>query len=333
MFIFCLCAGMFKDLIKRYKKVSREYGLVKHQPKEAGAPSPEIITEKNVPPTVPPCPAEPNSKESVIPLRRKKRDSLAQSIQPPKKPDLLSCRYELKYRISESKAQAVKTYVQNYLPLDRYALIHPGGQYPISSLYLDSENLDLCKETLLGKANRFKLRIRTYDDAPHSPFFLEIKRRADKIVLKSRARIERTHFPSILNVSNQTLHLPQKDQEALEQFVYYNQMIQGHPVVLVRYMREPFEGDTESRVRITFDRHLSYKEMLNWQIMLNGKGWNRIPIPFVILEIKFTRYYPAWLREMVRIFNLNRSSMSKYVTSIKQSRQTALRTAFPYYLD
>jgi hypothetical protein len=39
----------------------------------------------------------------------------------------------------------------------------------------------------------------------------------------------------------------------------------------------------------------------------------------VILEIKFTDCYPVWLNQMVKVFNLHRQSISKYVGSIKQS--------------
>ncbi|MBN1764290.1 MAG: polyphosphate polymerase domain-containing protein [Sedimentisphaerales bacterium] len=325
---------MFKDLLKRHKKAAPDNGPVKRQPPKAHVSGSETTRGESSSASVPSVEIESHSKGTIEPLRDKIKITLMPSVcPPPKKGDLFSCRYELKYRISESKAQTIKAYVQNFLPMDRYAQQHPDGQYPISSLYLDSDNLDLCRETLLGKANRFKLRIRSYDDGPESPVFLEIKRRANKIILKSRARINRSDLLFVLEGRDRNPARSDKDQESLEQFVYYKQMIQGHPVVLVRYLREPFEGDTENRVRITFDRHLCYREMSDWQIALNGEGWRRIPIPFVILEIKFTGHYPAWLNEMVHVFNLNRSSMSKYVTSIKQSQQTALRKALPYYLD
>ncbi len=198
---------------------------------------------------------------------------------------------------------------------------------------MDSGNLDLCKETLSGKANRFKLRIRAYDDNPENPVFFEIKRRVDKVILKSRARVERPHLASVLNGSMRYQADCPAEQEALDQFLYYKQVILGRPVVLVRYQREPFEGQGDHRVRVTFDRQLCYKKVTAAEVVMNGHGWHRIPIPFVILEIKFTNNYPAWLRRMVHVFNLNRSSMSKYVTSVKESKQAGLQTVFPYYLE
>jgi hypothetical protein len=47
-----------------------------------------------------------------------------------------------------------------------------------------------------------------------------------------------------------------------------------------------------------------------------------VPLNFTIMEIKFTARYPAWLSEMVRIFDLKISAMSKYCSTMQQSMHT-----------
>lgn len=237
------------------------------------------------------------------------------------KGDLTSCRYELKYRISEGKAQAVKDFVQHYLSVDKYALMYPDRQYPISSLYLDSPDLDLCRETIVGKPNRFKLRIRAYSDVSQSPLFLEVKRRVNRVILKSRARVERTELKEVLEGVADWQRRSPKEEEVLRQFLFYKETLHAQPTILVRYSREPFEGEGENRVRVTFDRQLCFRQPQGLEVPLNGNGWQLAALPFVILEIKFTDHYPLWLKEMVRSFNLNLSSMSKYVSSVTQSHQ------------
>ncbi|HOK97053.1 MAG TPA: VTC domain-containing protein, partial [Anaerohalosphaeraceae bacterium] len=123
-------------------------------------------------------PAEPTLQGSIKPRLQ------LQKIQPAPDTTLL-CRYELKYRIPETKARAIAQYVSAFIHPDRYAKNKPGNEYLISSLYLDTPTLTLCNETLQGKKNRFKLRIRGYDDNPLSPVFLEIKRRACNVIVKS----------------------------------------------------------------------------------------------------------------------------------------------------
>jgi|GEM_PF-136068 len=239
------------------------------------------------------------------------------------KGDLTSCRYELKYRISEGKAQAVKDFVQHYLSVDKYALMYPDRQYPISSLYLDSPSLDLCRETIVGKPNRFKLRIRAYSDVFQSPLFLEVKRRVNRVILKSRARVDRAELEEVLEglADADLQRRSPKEQESLRQFLFYKEALCAQPTILVRYLREPFEGEGENRVRVTFDRQICYRQPQGLEVPLNGDGWQLAALPFVVLEIKFTDHYPLWLEEMVRSFRLNLSSMSKYVSSVTQSHQ------------
>jgi len=243
----------------------------------------------------------------------------AQGVHTLRKDSMISCRYELKYRIQESKARAIAHYIQSYISADQYSRKSPDYQYPISSLYFDSNQLHLCNETIEKKTNRFKLRVRCYDDNPESPCFFEIKRRLNTVIVKDRARLSKTSFADILLARRIPGDLHKKDIEVLHQFLLYVQMLQARPIVLVRYMRQAFEDDSYNRVRITFDRELSFKTVDFPVLMVNGPGWNRIPMDFVILEIKFNNRYPAWLNDMVKIFDLKQTAMSKYVSSVKQS--------------
>jgi hypothetical protein len=85
---------------------------------------------------------------------------------------ILACRYELKYQISESKAVAIARFISPYLHLDHYCKSRPDRSYPVLTLYLDSEYFHLCRQTLEGQKNRFKLRIRSYTDDTNYPRFL-----------------------------------------------------------------------------------------------------------------------------------------------------------------
>jgi SPX domain protein involved in polyphosphate accumulation len=231
---------------------------------------------------------------------------------------LLAKRYELKYRVPEHVAVAIRSYIKSFLQPDPYTARQPSGQYPISSLYLDSQHLQLFQETIVDKCNRFKLRIRGYDDDPNSPVFFEIKRKLNRIVYKSRAKVHKSQVESILSGSYIPDNLPEKDRAALQQFMHYCRCLLAKPVVLVRYQREAYENHSDSKVRITFDRELYYHPAEKAMVKLNGPGWVRIPIDFVVLEIKFTARFPGWIKQMVQMFNLNRQSMSKYCSSVSQ---------------
>jgi len=235
---------------------------------------------------------------------------------------LMRCRYEMKYTISQSKAAAIARFIEPYINLDRYSKLQPNGFYPIVSLYLDSDNLRLCMESLRGVLKRFKLRIRSYTDDPDYPRFFEVKRRSNTVIMKSRARVKIQDVPALLSGQ----YIPpvqnyQDDIDTLKQFQLYMKSIGAKPMVLVRYVRKAYEGNMENRVRVTFDRQLAYKVSSSPDVLFNGNGWHYSPVTLqnVVLEIKFTGVYPVWLTQMARYFDLRQQSVSKYATSMKNA--------------
>jgi hypothetical protein len=233
----------------------------------------------------------------------------------------LGSRYELKYLISKSKAKEVERFVEMYLPRDRYSKLQPTGSYPIVSLYLDSDDLQLCCESITGKLNRYKLRIRSYTDDTAYPRFFEIKRRANTVIVKSRYRVKHHDVKDLL--ADRYIHSQYyaTDEAILRQFQLYTRSINAKPKVLIRYNRKAYEGESHTRVRVTFDTDLSYRVTDKPEVTLNGGGWrsHALSMQNVILEIKFNGRYPDWLNTMVKHFELRQESISKYANSIRES--------------
>jgi SPX domain protein involved in polyphosphate accumulation len=228
----------------------------------------------------------------------------------------------LKYRISESKAHAVEEFVRPYLHLDHYCKSQASGSYPIATLYLDSDDFKLCRQTLEGQKNRFKLRVRSYTDDVSYPRFFEIKRRMNSIIIKSRARVMDENMVGILRGQPIVSTGYDGDEATLKQFQFYSRSVNARHVLRVRYVRRAYECDTKNRIRVTFDRELAYNIGNDPVVLLGGSGWRRHGLDKVILEIKFTSRYPAWLSRMVTYFDLGLQSVSKYVSSVKDSCST-----------
>ncbi|MBI9016271.1 MAG: polyphosphate polymerase domain-containing protein [Phycisphaerae bacterium] len=229
----------------------------------------------------------------------------------------LSQRYELKYRISELQAQLLTEYLRPIIPLDKYSVAQPDHQYYISSVYFDSSQLTLFNETMDGKCNRYKLRVRAYSDDPESPIFFEVKRRLGEVICKSRYKAHRNDLKPFLVDNVIPPIIADHDDTDLRQFLTYYKLLHAKPIALVKYKREAYESTAKNRVRITFDRCLSCQMTNEPIIKINGPGWQDVKANFVVLEIKFTSNYPSWLSNMVRMFNLNISSMSKYCSSVR----------------
>lgn len=231
-----------------------------------------------------------------------------------------SSRFELKYIITESYARAIRDFALSYLEPDPHADPARNCEYAVHSLYLDSRDLFLCRQTREGHKNRFKLRIRFYDDLPDSPAFLEIKRRENDVILKQRARVRRTAATRILNghwpPAGDILTSAQDGLATVEDFCRLRSLLEASGTVFTSYMREAYVTPNDNTVRVTFDRRL-YGTLYQGHGTLVRQGRVARPdVGGVILEIKFTDRFPAWLGHLARAFNLTRISMPKYVVCV-----------------
>lgn len=228
-------------------------------------------------------------------------------------------RFELKYVISENCALAVRDYVRSYLVPDEF---NPpqGGGYQVNSVYLDGPALELCNATVEGHKNRYKLRIRFYDDVATSPVFFEIKRRANDAILKERARVQRPvvarllsgHWPRHADL----VKFSPKTFDSLRRFCDLRNQLQARGTAIVTYEREAYVTPDSDSVRVTFDRNLRTVPFVGEFRASARNDWSYPAIGGTVLELKFTERFPTWMRNMARTFDLQRGSMPKYVECV-----------------
>jgi len=110
-----------------------------------------------------------------------------------------SQRFEYKYLISEVQAAQVRAFASCYLVPDSHIVPALGNEYPVYSLYLDSHGLHLYHSSVAGHKDRFKLRVRFYDERPDTPAFLEVKARKGEVVVKQRAEVRKSAVGRVLS--------------------------------------------------------------------------------------------------------------------------------------
>lgn len=229
-------------------------------------------------------------------------------------------RFELKYLIPERTALCARDFVASYLEIDEYGALRPNLSYPVHSLYLDSDDLRTYHQTVNGTKNRFKLRLRYYDDRPDTPVFFEIKRRVNDAILKQRGGVRRDAVPSLL-----AGHLPEPDHllskepkqlVALQRFSLLMNQLNARPKAHVAYVREAWISTDNNAVRVTMDRQMTCEPRFTPQASTHSEN----PVmPFgqqVILELKFTDRFPAWFGELVRVFDLTQFAAAKYAEGV-----------------
>jgi len=240
---------------------------------------------------------------------------------------LQTSRFELKYVIDEACAAGIRNFVRSYLDPDEYADVRHQNSYVVSSLYLDNAVLYLFDQTVAGKKNRFKLRIRFYDDNRHNPAFLEIKRRIGGVIFKERAKVTRDGVCQVLagkGPKRTYLMSATGDSEgesALQNFCNLCFSIDAHGCIYVTYRREAYVSPESNQIRLTFDRELlgsPYEAGTGLVMPTHGVRPATGNDGRVILELKFTDRFPDWMRDLVHTFNLQRMSVPKYVHCIRK---------------
>jgi hypothetical protein len=203
---------------------------------------------------------------------------------------------------------------------DQYTPDSYNEGYPVHSLYLDSPDLHTCCATQQGQKNRFKLRVRFYDEDPDKPVFFEIKRRDGQVILKQRAMVwrkfaDRLLFggpPSLEYLAREDL----KNWKALYDFCRLRDLIDARPTAYTSYLRAGYEPASNNSTRVTFDRRIRAGRFNGQLSALDIQDWPLIEVAGVVLELKFTDRFPNWMHEMAQLFDLCRGSMPKYVECV-----------------
>jgi hypothetical protein len=226
----------------------------------------------------------------------------------------------LKYLISEHKAQQIRHYVSSFLDLDENGVGKPNLSYAVHSLYIDSDRMTTYWDTINGNKNRFKLRIRYYNDDAHAPVFLEIKRRMDNCIQKQRVGVRREAVNMILRgqLPPPALVMARHPHHAfaLQNFCRTAQEMQAGPKMHIAYLREAYLPRTDNSARVTMDRQVLSEPNPTGQLSTHMSKpllvWGRA----VVLELKFTDRYPNWFRDLVQIFELRQCGAAKYADGV-----------------
>ena len=230
-------------------------------------------------------------------------------------------RYELKYHVNEAKALRIRDFVRGYLEIDEYSALQPDRSYPTLSLYLDSGGLETYWCAINGDRNRFKLRLRYYDDQPDTPVFFEIKRREDNVILKERGGVRKDAVRWLL-----AGHMPERkhmlnpnDNEAfvaVQRFCHLSLQLNARPKMHVAYLREAYENPKHNNVRLTMDRQVESQPSPTPRLIAQIPKPHLVFGKTVILELKFTARHPKWFRDLVETFNCTQVGAAKYAEGI-----------------
>lgn len=214
-------------------------------------------------------------------------------------------RNELKYFVSGKQCKILTNKVKHVLDKDQY-----GGDsgYFIRSLYFDSHDDECLYEKQSGTLFRKKFRMRIYDCEDTKVKF-EIKHKYNNQIYKETASISSDSAKKI--IAGNYGELLKYNNPILNKIYLEFTLKHYTPKVVIDYHREAYTWGLFN-IRVTIDRHLQSnntnydifsKNLYTTPVILEGKQ---------ILEIKYDRVLPDYIRHSLQIDSFERSAISKY---------------------
>lgn len=211
-------------------------------------------------------------------------------------------RVEKKYFITPKQKEELFTLVGDKIHPDKY------GTSTISSVYLDTDDYLLIRNSIDAVSYKEKLRIRAYKTPKdNDEVFFEIKKKYKGIVYKRRISLplykalnyiknsEKPESSQIMNEIDYAMH-------------FYNF---PEPKMLVAYEREAYQAMEQPGFRLTFDTNARYRDF-DLDLKLGTDGINIFENNRIIMEVKTNGGMPLWLSSAFSELQITPTPCSKY---------------------
>lgn len=213
-------------------------------------------------------------------------------------------RQEVKYLLSPVQAVLLQQRLSAVMAADQHST--PDGTYHIRSIYFDTYSDRAYTEKLSGVHAREKFRIRFYN--LNSDFIqLERKEKRENLIYKESASIPKELVNQIMNQHYEGLLSCSSPLAANVYAMSQAELL--HPVVIVDYNRQAYVYPA-GNVRITFDSALRAGRIS--QNIWEAGTLSDVLSQQVILEVKFNRYLPEHIRQLVSSVPGTKMALSKY---------------------
>lgn len=214
-------------------------------------------------------------------------------------------RIEKKYRLTLDQKSRLLAEVGEQLIPDQY------GRSTICSLYLDTPDFRLIRNSIDATVYKEKLRLRSYGTPKKDgQVFLEIKKKYKGVVYKRRV---------VMTLREAEVYLRDGTRPVQSQIMNeldYAMRLYGcpQPAMFIAYEREAYYVKDLPNLRLTFDGAVRYRrEGLHLEEGSAGKVI--LPGNQTLLEIKTDGAMPVWLANALDHCKIFPASFSKYGTA------------------
>ena len=220
-------------------------------------------------------------------------------------------RTEKKYILTLKQRDILIELIRSYIKPDEY------GESTVCSLYLDTADYRLIRQSMEKPVYKEKLRLRSYSTPKAgSSVFLELKKKYNGVVYKRRRTLEYTKAMNYINCGI----LPDDSQIMREidwAVRYYGDI---RPRMFIAYDRAAFYSKTDRELRITFDRNIRFRTD-NIDLGKGHYGERILDKNLCVMEIKALSTMPLWLTKALGELKVFPGTFSKYGTAYRIAEQ------------
>ncbi len=215
---------------------------------------------------------------------------------------LIFKRYEKKYRLTQAEYELLMSKIAHELVPDKH------GRSMLCSLYLDTPDYLLIRNSIEAESYKEKLRLRSYGlPEGDKKLFFEIKKKYNGVVYKRRVSMTMNEAFKYIDdgIVPTTSQIMREIDYAMKLYR------QPKPGICILCEREAYFAKNDPEVRLTFDENLRYR--IGFPISENlCEGTPIVEKEERILEIKTPGAMPMWLARALSECGIFPSKFSKY---------------------
>lgn len=214
-------------------------------------------------------------------------------------------RVEKKYRITPTQKDSLLSIIRPRLTPD----VH--GRNTICSLYLDTPDHLIIRNSIIARTYKEKLRLRSYGTpAMNDLVFLEIKKKFKGVVYKRRERMTLQQAMAYIEQGDKPC-----DSQIMREIDYAMRFYhQPKPMMLVAYEREAYFDTENPDLRITFDTNIRARDT-DCRLENGSQGEYLLPEDAILMEVKTGGTMPVWLAQALSQCGILPGRFSKYGTA------------------
>lgn len=213
-------------------------------------------------------------------------------------------RHEYKFHLSQGEYFGLRSRLRAILPHDAH--VGPTGEYAIRSVYFDNANDKALREKLDGVDHREKFRVRWYN-GDLSYIVLEKKEKIHGLCRKSGCMLTSEEASRLFR--GDVSWMKESGRETVQELAAKMELQGLRPRTVVDYLREPFVFPP-GNVRVTLDKDIRGTSFRPG--VLEQRGFTFPSGGDVLLEVKYDRFLPDLIRDLVQIDSRGAGPFSKY---------------------